>query len=106
MTELGTVGATEQEIMATSGHQTPDAARGYIRKTDEQRLAAVRKRANSDPKIGRPDGQPMAAPAGYSVIRTCYRSAAASKAQPATFSHGKKIPGISGAFCNPAKLKS
>ena len=30
--------------MSLSGHRTPDAARGYIKRTDAQRLAAARKR--------------------------------------------------------------
>jgi hypothetical protein len=30
--------------MALSAHSTPDAARGYMNKTERQRLAAARKR--------------------------------------------------------------
>jgi hypothetical protein len=30
--------------MSLSGHRTPDAARGYIKKTDIQRLSAAHKR--------------------------------------------------------------
>ena len=44
MTELGDAELTEQGVMSLSGHRTPDAARGYIKKTDVQRLAAARKR--------------------------------------------------------------
>lgn len=44
MTELGDAELTEQGVMSLSGHRTPDAARGYIKKTDAQRLAAARKR--------------------------------------------------------------
>ena len=44
MTELGDAELTEQGVMSLSGHRTPDAARGYVKKTDAQRLAAARKR--------------------------------------------------------------
>jgi hypothetical protein len=44
MTELGDAELTEQGVMSLSGHRTPDAARGYVKKTDAQRLSAVRKR--------------------------------------------------------------
>jgi integrase len=44
MTELGDVDATEAQIMAVSGHSSPDAARRYIKRTERQQLAAVRKR--------------------------------------------------------------
>ncbi len=44
MTELGDAQITEQGIMALSAHSTPDAARGYVKKTERQRLAAARKR--------------------------------------------------------------
>lgn len=44
MTELGDAELTEQGIMALSAHTTPDAARGYVKKTERQRLAAARKR--------------------------------------------------------------
>jgi hypothetical protein len=44
MTELGDAELTEQGVMSLSGHRTPDAARGYVKKTDIQRLAAARKR--------------------------------------------------------------
>ena len=44
MTELGDAELTEQGIMALSSHTTPDAARGYVKKTERQRLAAARKR--------------------------------------------------------------
>ncbi len=44
MTELGDAELTEQGVMSLSGHRTPDAARGYVKKTDTQRLAAARKR--------------------------------------------------------------
>lgn len=44
MTELGDAELTEQGVMSLSGHRTPGAARGYIKKTDTQRLAATQKR--------------------------------------------------------------
>ena len=44
MTELGDAELTEQGVMSLSGHRSPDAARGYVKKTDAQRLAAARKR--------------------------------------------------------------
>lgn len=44
MTELGDAELTEQGVMSLSGHRTPEAARGYIKKTDAQRLAAAKKR--------------------------------------------------------------
>jgi hypothetical protein len=44
MTELGDADLTEQQIMALSAHRSPDAARGYVKRTDIQRLAAARKR--------------------------------------------------------------
>jgi hypothetical protein len=44
MTELGDAELTEQGIMALSSHTTPQAARGYVKKTERQRLAAARKR--------------------------------------------------------------
>jgi integrase len=44
MTELGDAEVTEQGIMSLSGHRTPDAARGYVKRTEKQRLAAARKR--------------------------------------------------------------
>jgi integrase len=44
MTELGDCGLSEQEIMSLSGHVTPAAARLYIKRTANQRLAAATKR--------------------------------------------------------------
>jgi hypothetical protein len=44
MTELGDAKLTEQGIITLSAHTTPDAARGYVKKTERQRLAAARKR--------------------------------------------------------------
>lgn len=44
MTELGDAELTEQSVMSLSGHRSPEAARGYIKKTEAQRLAAARKR--------------------------------------------------------------
>ena len=41
-TELGD--AELQGVMSLSGHRTPDAARGYVKETDSQRLAAAKKR--------------------------------------------------------------
>lgn len=44
MTELGDAELTEQGVMSLSGHRNPDAARGYVKRTETQRLAAARKR--------------------------------------------------------------
>ena len=44
MTELGNASLTEAQIMSLSGHTTPSAARGYVKRTQEQRLAASRAR--------------------------------------------------------------
>lgn len=44
MTELGDSDLTEQQEMAVSGHVTPEAKRRYVKKTEAQRLAALRKR--------------------------------------------------------------
>jgi integrase len=44
MTELGDAEMTEQQVMALSGHKTPDAARLYIKRTDAQRMVAARRR--------------------------------------------------------------
>ena len=44
LTELGDVEVTEQEVMAASGHATPDAARLYLKRTARQRASAARKR--------------------------------------------------------------
>src|SRR5262249_52193137 len=44
MTELGDAELTEQGVMSLSGHRSPEAARGYVKKTEAQRLAAARKR--------------------------------------------------------------
>jgi hypothetical protein len=44
MTELGDAELTEQGVMSLSGHRSPEAARGYVKKTEVQRLAAARKR--------------------------------------------------------------
>lgn len=44
MTELGDAEITEAEVMALSGHKTPDAARLYIKRTELQRQRAARKR--------------------------------------------------------------
>ena len=44
MTELGDAELTEQGVMSLSGHRTPGAARGYVKKTEAQRLTAARKR--------------------------------------------------------------
>ena len=44
MTELGDAELTEQGVMSLSGHRSPEAARGYVKRTDVQRLAAARKR--------------------------------------------------------------
>ena len=44
LTELGDAEVTEQEVMAASGHATPDAARLYLKRTARQRASAARKR--------------------------------------------------------------
>ena len=44
MTELGDAELTEQQIMALSAHRSPEAARGYVKRTEAQRLTASRKR--------------------------------------------------------------
>jgi hypothetical protein len=44
MTELGDAGLTESQVMALSAHQTPAAARIYVKRTQLQRIAAARKR--------------------------------------------------------------
>ena len=44
MTELGDAEMTEQQVMALSGHRTPEAARLYIKRTDAQRIIAARRR--------------------------------------------------------------
>jgi len=44
MTELGDADVTEQGIMALSGHKTPDAARRYVKWTEEQRVVSLKKR--------------------------------------------------------------
>ena len=44
MTLLGDAGITEQGVMALSGHRTPQAARIYVKRTEQQRLAAARQR--------------------------------------------------------------
>lgn len=55
MTELGDAELTEQGVMSLSGHRTPDSARGYIKKTDTQRLAAARKRRAWVAKLEHPE---------------------------------------------------
>ncbi len=44
MTLLGDAGITEQGVMALSGHRTPQAARIYVKRTEQQHLAAARQR--------------------------------------------------------------
>lgn len=44
MTEIGDAGVTEAEGMALSGHTQPGSFRLYVKKTAEQRMAALRKR--------------------------------------------------------------
>jgi hypothetical protein len=44
MTELGDAGLTEPQIMSLSAHETPDAARVYVKRTELQRVTAARKR--------------------------------------------------------------
>lgn len=52
MTEMGDSGVTEQEGMAASMHKTPQALRLYIKRTEEQRMVAARKRRNRLAKTG------------------------------------------------------
>ena len=44
LTELGDAELTEQTIMSLSDHATPQAARLYVQKTEQQRTAGARKR--------------------------------------------------------------
>jgi hypothetical protein len=44
MTELGDAGLTEAQVMALSAHETPAAARIYVKRTQLQRITAARKR--------------------------------------------------------------
>jgi hypothetical protein len=44
MTELGDAGLTEAQVMALSAHETPDAARLYVKRTEVQRTTAARAR--------------------------------------------------------------
>jgi hypothetical protein len=44
MTELGDGGLTEPQIMSLSAHETPTAARVYVKRTELQRMSAARKR--------------------------------------------------------------
>lgn len=44
MTELGDAGAMEAETMASSMHKTPNAARLYVKRTEQQRSSATKKR--------------------------------------------------------------
>jgi hypothetical protein len=44
LTELGDAELTEQGVMALSGHKDPRSARLYVKRTDQQRLAAALKR--------------------------------------------------------------
>jgi hypothetical protein len=44
LTELGDADVSEQDGMATTGHSNPDVFRGYRKKTEIQRLRALRKR--------------------------------------------------------------
>jgi hypothetical protein len=41
MTELGDAGLTEPQIMSLSAHETPAAARVYVKRTELQRVAAA-----------------------------------------------------------------
>jgi|SoiMethySBSTD1v2_1073268.scaffolds.fasta_scaffold119990_3 hypothetical protein len=42
MTEVGDAELTEQNVMALSGHKTPDAAHFYVKRTEKQRAIARR----------------------------------------------------------------
>jgi hypothetical protein len=44
MTELGDAELTEQGVMSLSMHKTPQAARLYVKRTEQQRSHASRKR--------------------------------------------------------------
>jgi hypothetical protein len=44
MTELGDAGLTEPQIMSLSAHETPAAARVYVKRTELQRVTAAHKR--------------------------------------------------------------
>jgi hypothetical protein len=44
LTELGNAGATEFEGMSASMHKTPQALRLYVKRSEEQRMSAARKR--------------------------------------------------------------
>jgi hypothetical protein len=44
MTELGDAELSEQNVMALSGHKTPDAARLYLKRTEKQRAIGARRR--------------------------------------------------------------
>jgi hypothetical protein len=44
LTELGDAGATEFEGMAASMHKTPQALRLYVKRSEQQRKVAARKR--------------------------------------------------------------
>ena len=44
LTEIADSGLTEEREMALSGHTTPNAKRRYVKRTEEQRLVATRKR--------------------------------------------------------------
>jgi hypothetical protein len=41
---LGDAALTEQQTMALSGHTTPAAARGYVKRTQKQRVSGARRR--------------------------------------------------------------
>ena len=56
MTELGDAELTEQEIMATSGHLTPKAARLYIKRTKKQVMSGAVKRRNLIEEIDEDEG--------------------------------------------------
>jgi integrase len=44
MTELGNAELTEQGVVTLSGHKTPQAARLYVKRTEQQRESAARRR--------------------------------------------------------------
>jgi hypothetical protein len=53
MTELGDAELSEQNVMALSGHKTPDAARLYLKRTEKQRaIGARRRRDRNEPLPG------------------------------------------------------
>ena len=57
MTEVGDAELTEQNVMALSGHKTPDAAHFYVKRTEKQIVEATKKRRAGRPAVSRNDAQ-------------------------------------------------